>query len=163
MQNALRLDRVSAGDLRTPRTVVETLSADSDIAELVERPRDWRHSRVPVTEENDADRIVGLVHRREVFDAAIAREGEGLVLRDLLHPIRFVPETMRAHELLNLFLEERTHMVAVVDEYGGFEGVVTLEDVLECLLGVEIVDEHDDVDDWQAEARRRHEERPTPD
>jgi CBS domain containing-hemolysin-like protein len=158
VQNALRLDRVRAGDLRTPRTVVETLSADRRIADLIARPADWVHSRVPVTEEGDADRIIGLVHRREVFDAASSPD-RARTLQDLLHPIRFVPETMPAHELLSLFLTERRHLVAVVDEYGGFEGVVTLEDVLECLLGEEIVDEYDQVDDMQVEALRR---RPRP-
>ena len=72
-----------------------------------------------------------------------------------MHPIEFVPETMRAHELLNLFLQKRKHMVAVADEYGGFEGVVTLEDVLECLLGQEIVDESDEIEDMQELALRR--------
>jgi CBS domain containing-hemolysin-like protein len=62
---------------------------------------------------------------------------------------------MKAHELLALFLRERKHLVAVVDEYGGFDGIVTLEDVLECLLGEEIVDEHDEVVDMQKHAKRR--------
>ena len=83
----------------------------------------------------------------------------GVLLRDLMHPMRFVPETMAAHELLNLFLDERFHMAAVADEYGGFEGVVTLEDVLECLLGKEIVDEHDQIDDMQVHARKQAEQR----
>ncbi len=153
VENALRLDRVSAGDLRTPRTVVDMLSADERVGDVVDRGS-WAHSRVPVTDGGDPDRIIGLVHAREVFAAAIAgRESERL--RDLTHPIEFVPETMRAHELLNLFLQKRKHMVAVADEYGGFEGVVTLEDVLECLLGQEIVDESDEIEDMQQLALRR--------
>ena len=153
--NALRLDRVTAGDLRTPRTVVESLPADTPVREMIEHGRHWVHSRVPLMEEDNVDRVVGLVHRREVFDAALEHSGRGLVLRDLMRPIRFVPESMPAHELLDLFLEERAHLAAVVDEYGGFEGVVTLEDVLECLLGEEIVDEHDREDDMQALALKR--------
>ena len=78
-----------------------------------------------------------------------------LPLRELMHGIHFVPETMPAHELLRLFLRRRKHLVAVVDEYGGFEGVVTLEDVIESLLGEEIVDEHDEADDMQELALRR--------
>ena len=61
---------------------------------------------------------------------------------------------MPANQLLEKFIDDRAHMFAVVDEYGGFEGVVTLEDVLECLLGAEIVDEHDQVEDMQALARQ---------
>ena len=149
VQNALRLDRVSAGELRTPRTVVETLEAGVALRELVGHLESWVHSRVPVTDGDDPDRVIGLVHRREVLDTALRRPDEDLMVRDLLRPIRFVPEFMRAHALLELFISEREHMVAVMDEYGGFEGVATLEDVLECLLGTEIVDEHDEVEDMQ--------------
>lgn len=153
VENALRLDRVNAGDLRTPRTVVFMLSADARLEEVVQGGS-WAHSRVPVKEGGDPDRIIGLVHAREVFAAAIEGRGEER-LRDLTHPIEFVPETMRAHELLDLFLQKRKHMVAVTDEYGGFEGVVTLEDVLECLLGQEIVDESDEIEDMQEHALQR--------
>lgn len=155
VRNALRLDRNTAGDLRTPRTVVETLAADTPVSSLLEHVERWIHSRVPVAEAGDADRIVGLVHRREVLDAALRRPDDELLVRDLLRPIRYVPEAMPANELLELFIADRAHMVAVVDEYGGFDGVVTLEDVLECLLGAEIVDEHDEVEDMQALALER--------
>ena len=156
VRNALRLDRFTAGDLRTPRTVVETLPADELVQAVIERPSRWVHSRVPIVEEADPDRVIGIVFRREVFDTGLGSGREDLKLRDLMHPIRFVPETMPAHHLLDLFIKERKHMVAVADEYGGFEGVVTLEDVLECLLGAEIVDEHDEFVDMQEIARRRN-------
>ena len=85
------------------------------------------------------------------------REGmEGARIRDVMRPLPFVPEWMPAHSLLERFLREREHMVGLLDEYGGFEGVVTLEDVLECLLGSEIVDEHDHIEDMQDFARRQH-------
>ncbi len=155
VRNALHLDRMTAGDLRTPRTVVETLDADTPLRDLLTHVDRWVHSRVPVVEDEDADQVLGLVYRREVLDAALRRPDEELFVRDLMRPIRFVPETMPANELLDLFLADRTHIVAVVDEYGGFEGVVTLEDVLECLLGAKIVDEHDTVEDMQTLARTR--------
>jgi len=163
VQNALRLDLVSAGDLRTPRTVVETISAQTPVAEVIQDIGSWVHSRVPVIEGSDSDRILGLVHRREVVDAALERPDENLVIQDLVHEMPRVPESMPAHRLLNLFLDERRHMVAVVDEYGGFEGVVTLEDVMECLLGREIVDEYDEFEDMQAEARVRGQRTAEPD
>jgi CBS domain containing-hemolysin-like protein len=155
VRNALRLDRVTAGELRTPRTVVETLQADTPVVELARCVERWVHSRVPVTDGEHPDHVVGLVHRREVLDAVLRRPEEDLIVRDLLRPIRFIPESMPANELLEKFLAERVHMVAVADEYGGFEGVVTLEDVLEQLLGSEIVDEHDEVEDMQALALER--------
>jgi CBS domain containing-hemolysin-like protein len=155
IENALRLDQMTAGDLRTPRTVVESLAADVRLSTLAEEASRWVHSRIPVTEGGDPDRVVGLAFRREVFDAIAAARGD-LCIGDLMHPIAFVPESMRANELLRLFIRERKHMVAVADEYGGFEGVVTLEDVLEYLIGAEIVDEHDEVADTQELARSQN-------
>jgi len=154
VENALRLDRVTADDLRTPRTVVNSFPADTPLADVAELAERWVHSRVPITEGSDQDKVLGLVHRRDVFDAAIAGR-KGLCLRDLMRPILFVPKTMPAHALLELFLHERMHMAAVVSEYGDLTGLVTLEDVLECMLGEKIVDEHDTVDDMQELALRR--------
>ena len=159
VRNALHLDRKKAGDLRTPRTVVETLDANTPVRDLLGHVDRWVHSRVPVVEGTDTDRVLGLVHRREVLDAGLRRPDAELLVRDLLRPIRFVPEAMPANELLEHFITDRTHMIAVVDEYGGFEGVVTLEDVLECLLGAEIVDEHDEVEDMQQLALERSQQR----
>lgn len=163
VRNALRLDRVTAGELRTPRTVVESLPANTPVRDLADHVERWLHSRVPITDGDDVDQVVGLVHRREVLDAALSKPDAELILSDLSRPIRFVPESMPAHELLDLFLAERAHMVAVADEYGGFEGVVTLEDVLEQLIGAEIVDEHDYADDMQELALERAATRRSPD
>jgi len=155
VENALRLDRFTAGDLRTPRPVVDTQAAEKRVGDLVKEVADWTHSRIPIIEGRDADRVVGLVHRLEILEAAVAGQKEQ-TLRELMHAIRFVPASMPAHQLLELFLRKRTHLVAVADEYGGFDGVVTLEDVLECLLGEEIVDEHDEVENMQQLALRRN-------
>lgn len=160
VENALALDKVTAGELRTPRTVVETLGADTPIAELIDHVERWVHSRVPVIEHDDPDRMIGLVHRREVLDTALQRPDDGLVLRDLLRPIRFVPESMPANVLLQHFIDDRSHMFAVVDEYGGIDGIVTLEDVLESMLGAEIVDEHDEVTSMRDFARQSSEHAP---
>lgn len=155
VENALHLDQVSAADLRTPRTVVHSYPADTPLRDLVAEIPNWIHSRVPITEGNDLDQIVGKVHRREVYDRLLLDPETTMTLRDVSRPIEFVPDTLRAHELLDVFLKKRMHLVALTDEYGGFEGVVTLEDVLESLLGEEIVDEHDQVEDMQALARER--------
>jgi CBS domain containing-hemolysin-like protein len=163
VKNALRLDQITAADLRTPRTVVESLDAATPIAELTSHADTWLHSRVPVTEGGSMDAVIGLVHRREVFDAALLTPEANYVVRDLLRPILFVPEIMAAHDLLQHFLKSKSHMAAVTDEYGGFEGVVTLEDVLECMLGEEIVDEYDLESNMQELARKQNEDRPTGD
>ena len=154
VRNALRLDQSTAGDLRTPRPVVTILSADATIKDVTEDANAWVHSRVPVAEGGDPDKIVGVVYRRDVFSGALHGDGS-VVLRTIMQPLLFVPEGMPAHELLAEFISGRRHMVAVADEYGGFEGVVTLEDVLEELLGQEIVDEFDEHDDMQEIAREK--------
>ncbi|MFO0947106.1 MAG: hemolysin family protein [Planctomycetota bacterium] len=158
VENALRLDEVKASELMTPRTVVYTLPADMPLSDVRHRSEHWTHSRLPLTEDRDPDRIVGMVRRRDVFDA-IVKGKPNMTLRDLMHEIDFVPDTMRGHQLLDLFIIQKKHIACVVDEYGGFEGVVTLEDVLECMIGSEIVDEYDRHADMQQLARQKAERR----
>lgn len=158
VKNALRLDQTTAGSLRTPRPVVNTLPLDLTIGAAAAQQMDQAHSRMPVLEQAGSDEVVGMVYRRELLEHVIRGE-QDKQLAELLHPIRHVPETMPGHALIRVFLKDRKHMVAVVDEYGSFEGIVTLEDVLEALLGEEIVDEHDEVVDMQAHARQQHRDR----
>lgn len=154
LENALRLDQVKAEDLMTPRTVVYRLPADLPLSQVQQRSQHWIHSRLPVTDDRDPDHILGMVYRREVFDAIVLGQ-PAKTLRDLMHTIDFVPASTRGHQLLDRFITQKKHMAAVVDEYGTFVGVVTLEDVLECLLGSEIVDEHDRHADMQQLAREK--------
>ncbi len=154
VRNALSLDKSTAADLRTPRPVVTVLDADATIKDVTEKKEAWVHSRVPVADGGDADKIVGVVYRRDVFSGALHGKA-ATKLREIMQPLMFVPETMPAHELLAEFISGRKHMLAVADEYGGFEGVVTLEDVVEELLGEEIVDEFDEHEDMQEIAREK--------
>jgi len=152
VENALVLDQVRARDIMTPRTVVRSLSSDTRIADIDPKDRIWSHSRVPVTEGAGLDQIKGIVYRKHVLDELLVGN-KNCTLGDLLRPVDFVPESLAGHKLLNKLVKDKVHMVVVVDEYGGVEGVVTLEDVLESLLGAEIVDEHDEVSDMQELAR----------
>lgn len=158
VENALQLDTVTAKDLMTPRTVVDSLPADLLVSQVGESERQWVHTRMPLIEDGNPDSIVGLLHGRDLF-LAVLKGNDSARLRDLAQPLDFVPEGMKGHQLLDKFIVEKKHLVAVVDEYGGFEGIVTLEDVLECLLGSEIVDEHDRHADLRQVARRMAEER----
>lgn len=152
VENALTLDQVPARDLMTPRRVIERLPADLTVEDAIARTDQWIHSRVPIHEPGNPDEILGLVYRREVFDAGVSGDGSRTI-RSLRHPLKTIPGSMPAHKLLHLFLSGRMHMVAVVDEYGSIQGIVSLEDVLEEMLGTEIVDEHDEIVDLQAHAR----------
>lgn len=158
IQNVLSLQDVRARDIMTPRTVVFSLSRDLTLAEARVAGKDWLHSRVPLYDENRDD-IVGLVLRRDVF-TALADGREDIKLADLEKPIYRVPEQQRVNFLLADFLKRREHLFVVLDEYDVFSGIVTLEDVLEEIVGEEIVGEFDPADDMQQVAqevaRRRH-------
>jgi CBS domain containing-hemolysin-like protein len=141
----------------TPRTVVFSLPAQMTVAEARGVGRGvWPHSRIPVYDADDPENIVGIVYRREVLEA-LAHDQDDVRLGDLMKPVRFVLDTMTLDRVLVKFLESRMHLFVVLDEYGGVSGVVSLEDVLEEILGKEIVDETDQVADMRELARTRRE------
>lgn len=158
MQNALKLDRIKVADILTPRTVVFSLPKDMPLTEAIQEVQRAPHSRIPVTEAGQPDRVVGVLLRRQVFEAVVAGRQDGTIGSLVREPI-FVPEAMPVSDLLSKFLGDRQHMFIVVDEYGGTAGVVTLEDALESLLGSEIVDESDRDADLRVVARRQAERR----
>jgi CBS domain containing-hemolysin-like protein len=144
IHRVFELDDILARDIMTPRTVVFALPADSTLEEAAEQLYKASVSRIPIF-EHDLDGIVGVAHIRDLL-AALARGRGARQLREYASEVSFVPDTSRAHMLLTHFQHNREHLSVVVDEHGGMAGVITLEDVLEQLVG-EIVDEHDrDVD-----------------
>ena len=155
IKNVLALEKRMASDIMTPRPVVFTLSAwvtvrDACTDEL------RRHSRVPVYEGDNPDDVVGVVHRIDIL-TAMADDRFAVTVEEIMRPVDFVVETASLDKLLRRFLERRQHLVAVIDEFGGFAGIVTLEDVLEELIGSEIMDETDQVGDLRAFAHQRRE------
>lgn len=152
VENALTLDRVRARELMTPWRVVEKFPANMTVTEAIAQTDRWIHSRVPVYDPSEPEKILGVLYRREVFDAGVTGKAD-LEIGTLSRELESVPASMPAHILLQLFLRRCRHMVAVVDEYGSYKGIVTLEDVLESLLGAEIVDEHDEIANLQDHAR----------
>ena len=150
--NVLSLERKHVWDIMTPRTVVFSLPADLDMHEACKNPNIWNFSRIPIYADNNED-IVGLVERRAL--AKRLADGDTCTLADIMKPVHFVQESKTLDKLLKSFLNSRTHLFVVLDEYGGLAGVVSLEDVLEEILGREIVDESDAVVDLQELARNR--------
>ncbi len=156
MTNALLLNDVTAKDLMTPRTVVYMLPADMPLSMVKANSDHWSHSRLPVIHNNNPDKVEGIIYRRTIFDHLVSEDQESLknkTLKDLMRPAQFVPETIPASDLLNKFIESQEHLLVVTNEFGGMEGVIALEDVLEFILGVEIVDPYDKFPDMQAHAR----------
>ena len=156
IRNILLLDSKLVEEIMTPRTVVFSLPASMTVAEAREQHPSWPHSRIPVY-DNDPEDIVGVVYRRQVLEA-LADDRDNLKLSDLMRPVSFVLETITLDKVLVKFLGSRMHLAVVLDEYGGVAGVVTLEDVLEEILGSEIVDETDQVADMRELARQQRDE-----
>ena len=156
IENVLSLERKSAKDVLTPRTVVFALDGETPAKDAAENSDLVKHTRVPVYDKEPSD-IVGIVHRVDVL-MAVAKARFDVKVEELMRPVHFIVATTPLDQLLRTFLENRWHMVAVIDEFGGFEGIVTLEDVLEELIGQEIVDESDQVTDLRAFAHQRRDE-----
>lgn len=154
VENVLRLNDVTVHQLMTPRQVLFSLPANLrlDSGELLAER--MVHSRIPVTEGDDLDRVIGVVQRRAVFDH-IVRKDCNKTLRELMRPALFVSEDCGAHQLLDRLMAERQHLAVVTDARGHVVGVATLEDVLENLLGKPIVGEHDTHPEMQHMARER--------
>lgn len=129
-----------AREVMTPRIDLDAMPVDSDPADVVKLIEESGHSRIPLYENND-DQIIGVVHAKDLLLATLHRNGE-VNLRDLLREPIFVPENKDLHELLAEMRLRRSHMAVVQDEFGGTAGIVTLEDIVEELVG-DIVDEYD--------------------
>jgi putative hemolysin len=124
----------------TPRIDIVCASVDSDMDELADLFLSSKHSRIPIYRES-VDHIVGVLHIRDLLRGQ--RSSTPMALKDLAMPPYFVPETKPLTELLKEFQEQRQQIAMVVDEYGGTAGIVTVEDLLEEIVG-EIEDEHDE-------------------
>ena len=152
IQNIIHLEDVKAADILTPRTVMLMVDAKSELGEVRSQAAGWPYSRVPVYQET-MDQVVGYILKNEILSAPQSQNEEKV--RERAKPVSFVPASANALSLLSSFLRRREHLYMVVDEYGGIMGLVTLEDVLESLVGSEIVDESDTVADLQEMARQR--------
>jgi len=140
MRRILALDQTTADEVMVPRTEVKAIEVNTPLPEVIAFVVRDGHSRYPVYRER-LDQVIGILHAKDLL--AHARAGNPNVsLTSLLRPVIFVPTTKPVSALLREFQQERAHMAVVVDEYGGMAGIVTLEDVLEEIVG-EIEDEYD--------------------
>ena len=140
MRRILALDQTTADEVMVPRTEIKAIEVSTPIPEVIEFVVRDGHSRYPVYRET-LDQVIGILHAKDLL--AYARSGNApSSLASLLRPVIFVPTTKPVSALLREFQQERAHMAVVVDEYGGLAGLVTLEDVLEEIVG-EIEDEYD--------------------
>jgi CBS domain containing-hemolysin-like protein len=142
LENLLLLHERRVKDAMTHRTVVFSLPENMTVCEFVEKHANIAFSRVPVFENQESENITGYIMRTEMLLAMASGEGHK-PLMDFAKPLITLLGDMPLSSTFDHFLNSRVHMLLVVDEYGGLEGILTLEDLLESLLGIEIVDEHD--------------------
>ena len=152
INNIIKLEDIRATDIMTPRTVMFSEPGSRKLSEAAEDAQSWPYTRVPVYKEDQED-ILGYVLKYDVL--AKGQSDPDMVLADLAKTVRYVPSTINALMLLTTLLHRREQMCLVVDEWGGIAGLITLEDVLESMVGAEIMDESDLVEDMQELARLR--------
>ena len=157
IHNLLRFSKVLVKDVMTPRIVVNTASEEITVREFQNVNSNLPHSRIPVYREKN-DNITGYVLRDDIL-LNLAETQDHILLKALRRDIVVVHRTVPIPDLLDTFLIKKEHMALVVDEFGGMEGIVTMEDIIETLLGLEIVDESDNEADMQALARSNWERR----
>lgn len=153
LKNVFRFSRIQAADIMTPRNVMYALPQHLTVSDVMDGQPESRFSRIPVYRENNDD-ITGFVLNQDILLAA-ARGKQNMKLSEMMRPIPVLPETATLERILELLLESRSHIVLAVDECGGTSGIVTLEDLMETLLGLEMLDEGDRITDMREFARTR--------
>ncbi|MDX5482517.1 MAG: hemolysin family protein [Hymenobacteraceae bacterium] len=157
IQNILHFNKILVRHIMTPRTVIVSAQEDMTIVDFFKSFPDLRFSRIPIYRTN-LDDITGYVLKNEVMYKLINNDGTQ-PLKSIVRPIQVVPEHMPIPTLFNRLLEKQDQVALVVDEYGGTAGIITMEDIIETLLGMEIIDELDQIADLQEWARSNWEKR----
>lgn len=154
IENLLKLKNIKAKDIMTPRSVVFALAASTTVEEAIEDDRMYIHSRIPIFAET-LDDIVGIVFNQRILEES-NEDNDNITLESISHEVHMVSENLPVQNLIDQFVKRKTHLFIVYDSYGQTAGVVTLEDAIETLLGVEIVDEMDEIEDMQIFAKDRN-------
>jgi len=141
IEGVLQVSEMQARDIMIPRSQMVILERDSDIKDILPIVVESNHSRFPVIGES-LDEVIGILLAKDLLQYFVIGNKSKFYLRDIIRQAIVIPESKRLNILLNEFRSSRNHMAIVVDEYGGVSGLVTIEDVLEQIVG-EIVDEHD--------------------
>ena len=154
IQNLLKLDEVTAHEIMTPSVVVEMAPSNMTIREFYDS--DNTHSRILVYDEENDEYILGYVLRQEVLEK-MAEDKFTATLQDIIRPVLHFKEEDSVSDIWEVLLEKKEHISVILDEYGSLRGIVTMEDVIETMLGHEIVDEKDEVVDMQEYAKEQWE------
>jgi len=157
LKNLVRLRSLRIKDIMTPRIVVVGFHEEKTVDDVLDKVEEIRFSRLPLYGESEDD-ITGYILKNDLL-ISLAKGNTDTKLKDLKREILILPDIMSLQDFFERLLEKQEHIAVAVDEYGGFSGVVTMEDLVETLLGMEIVDEVDAIDDMQKMAREKWLER----
>lgn len=157
LNNLFRLRSVEAKDIMTPRTVMFSLPQTQTVEEVLKNHEEIAFTRIPIYADQKEE-VTGYIHKDDLLQKA-ARDQDNVTLSELSRKLSFVSQDMRLLDLFESLSSNSEHIALVEDAYGGVAGIVTLEDIIETLLGLEIVDEYDNVADMQEWARNQREKR----
>ena len=157
IQNLLKLDDIKARDIMTPSSVVEMAEERMTLREFYRHDAYSTYSRIPVYNEENDDFIKGYVLRQTILEK-LSEDKFELRLTDIVRPVLTFQENEPVSKIWEKLLAKKEHISVIIDEYGCFRGIVTMEDVIETMLGTEIVDEKDTVTDMQELAREKWQE-----
>lgn len=157
LKNLVRFSSLRVKDIMTPRVVVVMFNEEEVVSDVFDKHDELRFSRLPVYGEKEDD-ITGYVLKNDLL-INLAQDKDSVKLQEIKRDILILPETISLQSLFEQLLENQEHIAVAVDEYGGFSGIVTMEDVVETLLGMEIVDEIDKNEDMQKLARKNWRQR----
>ncbi len=157
IENLIKLDDMPVEDIMTPRSVIFALKQSDTVGEVVNKHSPIAFSRIPIFEK-DLDNIVGIVNRYTLVNKQ-AEDQFNIIMKNIMKPIQSIVEKTSVSDVLDLFVKKREQMFFVTDDFGTTTGLITLEDAIETLLGVEIVDEHDHVIDMRKLAKAKMKEK----
>lgn len=152
IQNLLKLNTITAHEIMTPSVVVSMAEEKMTLRDFYKTPEFKKYSRIPVYVDDKSDYITGYVLRQTILEG-LAEDKFDVKVGDLARPILSFPESEKVSNIWEKLLEKKEHISIIIDEYGCLRGIVTMEDVIETMLGFEIVDESDSVVDMQELAR----------
>ena len=151
IENLFRLKELQVNEILTPRSVIFAIEDTQTVGKVMDAHEDINFSRIPIFHEN-IDEIIGIVYKDTLLET-MADDFFEKTMADIVEPVDWIYEEQSVESVLNKFTKTRSHMFIVKDEFGGTTGIVTLEDCIETLLGVEIMDESDEVADMRELAK----------
>ncbi|MAR21845.1 MAG: hemolysin, partial [Flavobacteriales bacterium] len=154
IQNILKLQKIKVTKIMTPRVVVVSINENTTLKEFQKEKKLLTFSRIPIFSE-DSEKINGYIFLQDILEELTKDKNSNRLVKEFKRDILIVPYNKTLFNLWDELLEKKEHIAIVVDEYGGLDGIVTMEDIIETLLGLEITDENDTVIDMQKYAKEK--------